>query len=156
VAFTERARESPDAWEGIVTLLTELAELQASNRGLRDVMLSRSHGRSRVAQMRDRIKPLLEELFERAQQQGKLRGDLRPGDVPAMLMMISVTVEFGGEARPELWRRYLTMLLDGIRAGGDRPTELPEPVLDDDDMEEAMQAWPRLRRMTQSARTPSG
>lgn len=156
VAHAERALESPDAWDGIVVLLTELAELQASNRGLRDVMLSESSGRNRVAHMRDRMKPLLERLFERAQQQGKLRGDLRAGDVPAMLMMISVTVEFGGEARPFLWRRYLTLLLDGICARRDEPTEMPEPVLDDDDMEEAMQAWPRLRRIASAAAEKRG
>jgi hypothetical protein len=43
------------------------------------------------------------------------------------------------------------MLLDGICARRDQPTELPEPVLDDEDMQEAMRAWPRLRRRTTSA-----
>lgn len=156
VAHAERALEAPDAWVGLATLLTELAGLQASNRALRDVMLSESFGRARVAQMRDRMQPLLEELIERAQQQGTLRDDLRAGDVGAMLMMISVTVEFGGESRPDLWRRYLTLLLDGICTRRDQPTELPEPVLDDDDMEEAMRAWPRLRRMTPSAADKRG
>jgi hypothetical protein len=156
VAHAERALESPDAWDGVVTLLTELAELQASNRALRDIMLSGSDGRGRVAQMRERMQPLLEQLVERAQQQGTLRDDLRAGDLGAMLMMISVTVEFGGESRPYLWRRYLTLLLDGICTRRDQPTELPEPVLDDDDMEEAMRAWPRLRRMTPSAAEKRG
>jgi hypothetical protein len=93
----------------------------------------------------------MEQLVERAQRQGMLRGDLRAGDIPAMLMIISVTVEFGGEARPDLWRRYLTMLIDGICERREQPTQLPEPVLDDDDMQEAMRAWPRLRRKAPSA-----
>lgn len=156
VTLAERALELPDAWEGVVVLLTELAENQAADRGLRDIMLSESYGHDRVAQMRDRIKPLLEQMVERAQRQGGLRADLRAGDVPAILMMISVTVEFGGEARPDLWRRYLTMLLDGICAHRDGPTELPEPELGDDEMPEAMQAWPRLRRMTPSGADKRG
>lgn len=147
VARAEQALEAPDPWDGIVTLLTEMAEKQAADRGLRDIMLSESYGRDRVARMRERMQPLMEQVVERAQRQGMLRGDFRAGDVPALLMMISVTVEFGGEARPDLWRRYLTMLLDGICARRDQPTELPEPVLDDEDMQEAMRAWPRLRRM---------
>jgi AcrR family transcriptional regulator len=156
VAQAEQALESPDPWDGVVALLTQMAGLQASNRGLRDVMLSESSGRDRVAKMRDRIKPLVEQLFERAQQQGKLRGDLRASDVPALLMMISVTVEFGGQARPNLWRRYLAMLLDGLSVRRDEPSELPEPVLDDEDVEEAMRAWPRLRRMTPSGTEKRG
>ena len=151
VARAERALELPDAWDGVVSLLAELAEIQAADRGLRDIMLSESFGRDRVAQMRDRIKPLLEQVVERAQRDGRLRGDLRAGDLPAILMMISVTVEFGGEMRPDLWRRYLALLVDGISARRDGPTELPEPVLDDEDMREAMQAWPRLRRMAPTA-----
>jgi hypothetical protein len=151
VARAEQALEAPDPWEGIVTLLTELAEKQAADRGLRDIMLSESYGRDRVALMRDRMQPLMEQLVERAQRQGTLRGDLRAGDIPAMLMMISVTVEFGGEARPDLWRRYLTMLIDGICERREQPTQLPEPVLDDDDMQEAMRAWPRLRRKPPAA-----
>jgi AcrR family transcriptional regulator len=147
VTLAERALELPDAWEGVIVLLTELAETQAADRGLRDIMLSESYGHDRVAQMRDRIKPLLERMVERAQQQGGLRADLRAGDLPAILMMISVTVEFGGEARPDLWRRYLTLLLDGICAHRDGPTALPESELEDEDMPEAMRAWPRLRRM---------
>lgn len=150
VALAERALEVPDAWESVVWLLTRLAEIQARDRGLRDIMLSESYGHDRVAQMRDRIKPLLEQVVERAQRQGGLRADLRAGDLPALLMMISVTVEFGGAVRPEVWRRYLTILLDGVCARRDGPTELPEPVLADDDMHEAMRAWPRLRRMAPS------
>lgn len=151
VARAEQALAAPDAWDGVVALFTDLAEIQAADRGLRDIMLSESYGRDRVARMRDRIKPLLEQVIERAQRQGTVRDDLRAADVPAMLMMISVTVEFGGDARPCLWRRYLTMLLDGIRVRREGPTEIAEPVLDDEDMQEAMRAWPRLRRMTPSA-----
>lgn len=148
VAAAERALESQDAWAGMVGLVTELAEIQAADRGLRDIMLSEAYGHDRVAQMRDRIKPMLEQAVERAQRQGGLRADFRAADVPALLMMIAMTVEFGRDVRPDVWRRYLTMLLDGISERRDRPTELPEPELDDDDMHEAMLAWPRLRWTT--------
>ncbi|HEV2347370.1 MAG TPA: helix-turn-helix domain-containing protein [Actinocrinis sp.] len=148
VAAAERSLENPDAWAGMVNLVTELAEIQAADRGLRDIMLSEAYGRDRVAQLRDRIKPMLEQAVERAQRQGGLRADFRAADVPALLMMIAMTVEFGRDVRPEVWRRYLTMLLDGISARRDHPTRLPEPELDDDDMHEAMHAWPRLRWTT--------
>src|SRR5882757_2154058 len=141
VGLAERAIEHPDAWAGLVGLMTDLAELQAGDRGLRDLMLSETYGRDRVAQMRDRIQPLMERVVERAHESGQLRADLRAGDLPVLLLMVSATVEFTHLARPEGWRRYATIMLDGMCERRDRPTELTEPVLDDDALHEAMHGW---------------
>lgn len=144
--LTEQALANPDAWEGLVGLLTNMAEVQAADFGLRDVMLSETYGRDRIAQMRDRIKPMMERLVERAQEQGRLRADFRATDIMAVQLMISATVEFTHGVRDSGWRRYVPMVLDGLSASRDGVTRLTEPELDDDDLHSAMQCWPRYRR----------
>jgi AcrR family transcriptional regulator len=146
VALTEQAIENPDAWAGLVGLMLELAELQAGDRGLRDLMLSETYGRDRVAQMRDRIKPLMDRMVERAVGQGSVRADLCAGDIPVLQLMISATISFTEPVRPEVWRRYATILLDGVCQRRDQPTPLTESVLDDDELHLVMHGWPRDRR----------
>jgi AcrR family transcriptional regulator len=144
--LTEQALANPDAWAGLVGLLTRMAEIQAADFGLRDVMLSETYGRDRVAQMRDQIKPMMERLVRRAQEQGSLRADFRATDIMAVQLMISATVEFTHGVRDGGWRRYVPMLLDGLSARRDGVTELTEPELEEDDLHAAMQCWPRYRR----------
>jgi AcrR family transcriptional regulator len=152
VALTEAAQQNPDAWDGLVALMVELAEMQAADRGLRDLMLSEVYGRDRVAQMRERIKPLMDGLVSRAVAQGRVREDLKAGDMPALMLMIATTVEFTAAVRPGNWRRYLGIMLDGLCQRRDRPTPLGEPVLDDDAIHLAMNNWPPTnRRPPQSA-----
>ncbi len=42
---------------------------------------------------------------------------------------------------PELWRRYLRLLPDGLRAADGSPSPLPVPALDPDALDRAMAAW---------------
>lgn len=146
VALTEQALANPDAWAGLVDLMIELAELQAGDRGLRDLMLSETYGRDRVAQMRDRIKPLMDRMVERAVEQGGVRADLRAGDLPVLQLMISATIGFTQQVRPEAWRRYATILMDGLCHRRDQPTPLTESELDDDDLHQVMHGWPHDHR----------
>ena len=92
--------------------------------------------------MRDRMKPLMERLVERAVAEGGARDDLRAGDIPVLLKMITSTVEFTQPVRPQAWRRYVTILLDGLCCRRERPTALTEPVLSDDDLHTAMHFGP--------------
>lgn len=142
VGMTERAAYNPDAWAGLVDLLIEMTEMQAADRGLRELMLSEAYGRDRVAQMRDLMKPLMERLVERAVAEGGVRDDLRAGDIPVLLTMITSTVVFTQPVRPQAWRRYVTILLDGLCRRRERPTQLTEAELSDDDLHTAMHHLP--------------
>ncbi|MFJ9150299.1 hypothetical protein ACIRP7_19935 [Streptomyces sp. NPDC102270] len=42
------------------------------------------------------------------------------------------------EGAPELWRRYVALLLDGLRHDRDRPTPLPHRALDKDEFDQTM------------------
>ena len=54
--------------------------------------------------------------------------------------------EFTREVRPELWRRYLTVLLDGLRVDRTELTPLPEPPIDPGDVDQIRACWRAQRR----------
>ena len=66
--------------------------------------------------------------------------------IAVLQVMISATVSFTQPVRPEAWRRYATILLDGVCRRRDQPTPLTESVLDDDELHLVMHGWPRDRR----------
>ena len=71
----------------------------------------------RQAQMRERVAPLLGQLVARAKDQGGLRPDIVPPDFPILQLMLGAVTEHIGQ--PDLWRRYLAVLIDGMRARSD-------------------------------------
>ena len=87
VTIAEDALDEPDAWAGFTGFVEQVLALHARNRGLRDVVETRAHGRERAAAMRRRMAPLLTRLVERAQAEGTLRSDFRPQDV-ALLQLL--------------------------------------------------------------------
>jgi AcrR family transcriptional regulator len=121
-SYTRTALAESDAWAGLTVALEKVCELQAMDRGLREVMLGTGRGPQRRAQMRERVMPLLEQLMARAKDQGGLRSDIVALDFPILQLMLGAVTEHIGE--PDLWRRYLALLLDGMRA---RPDMTPLP-----------------------------
>ena len=129
VALAERALAEPDAWAGFTGFLEAALELQSRNRGLKDVIESRAHGRDGAQAMRKRMRPLLARLVERAQEQGSLRADFTPQDMPLLFWSTDRVIELAGDVTPDLWRRQLAFVLDGLRSAAARP--LPAPPLGD-------------------------
>lgn len=148
VGLADEALEAEDPWEGFVFFLTEMAARQAQDRGLKEVLLGSTSGRAHVERIRDRMRPLGEALVARAQAAGALRGDFAAGDLPMLQMMIGIVADVGAEVDPELWRRFLALLLDGMRASGPSRDPLPGPPLDFARLDEVMCRWqpPRWRR----------
>lgn len=71
-------------------------------------------------------------LLERAREDGRLREDFDVFDVPMLHLMLGAVADATREVAPELWRRYLGIFLDGMRAKRDAPTPLPCEPLDAD------------------------
>ena len=86
-------------------------------------------------------------LLTRAQEQGTLRRDLMPADLPILQLMVGAVTDH--TSRAELWRRYLAIVVDGLRAEPGRPTPLPEIAVSDDELQEAI-----LDSSVRSARDP--
>ena len=123
VAAAETAAAREDAWSGLVSFLEHVLELQARNLPLRGLFLR--HGGGRAAERRRLILPLLEGVIERGREQGVLRDDLTVGDLALALWSFSPVIEATAAAAPDVWRRHLRILLDGMRPAAATPQEVP-------------------------------
>lgn len=124
VAIAERGLRVEDPWEGLCQFLREDFELQADDRGLREFMLGRATGSALHQAARARIGPLVDELVQRAQASGDLHPDIGPGDLEIVLSMLGGLMDASATVAPELWRRYLDIILGGMRS-----SDSPEPLM---------------------------
>jgi AcrR family transcriptional regulator len=147
-AIASRAEEAlaiDDPWLALEGWLVGMLEEQAMDRGLRELAFAGQHGRERVARARQRIAPMVEQLVARAHASGQLRADVVPEDIPIVQKMVCDVMDLCAGVDQQLWRRYLALLLDGMRAGGEGPTPLPVPALAQDDVAGCLRMW-RARR----------
>ena|ERR1700712_739325 len=139
VADVDReALEDPDAWNGLLTFLQRDLHMRHGDRGLNEIMNNPLLGDARVTQVRDQIAPLITALVDKAQQQGVVRPDLDQTDLIFMQLALSAIMEKTRGISPDLYRRYLTFFLDGIRVRADAPTPLPVPALNANETHLAM------------------
>jgi phytoene dehydrogenase-like protein len=103
-------------------------------------MMFATYGRDRVAYAREQMRPVVTKLVERAQEAGVLREDFRATDVPLIAYMLGAAAEYAGYVEPEVWRRYLALIIDGLRPSRDGVSELPVPALTPQEMEQSMRA----------------
>jgi AcrR family transcriptional regulator len=127
VALAEHAAVAENAWVGLSGFLERVLTLHAANRGLKDIVAARGHAGTRAQAMRARLQPLLRRLIERAHEQGTLRLDFTAEDLPLVFWTGGRVIETTAAVAPDHWRRYLGLLLDGLRADGATP--LPAPAL---------------------------
>jgi hypothetical protein len=97
-----------------------------------------TYGRDLVAIARQRNAPLVERLVERAQAAGQLRTDLRQTDIVLIIFVLTDAAQLAQAANPDVWRRYLTLILDGMRPARAGVTPLPVPALLPGEMEKSM------------------
>jgi AcrR family transcriptional regulator len=125
IGIAEAALAEPDTWAGFVRFLEEALVLHARNRALKDVVESEEHGRELARAMRRRIRPLTEELIARAQADGTLRQDFARQDLALLFWGGDRVIELATDVAPELWRRQLGLMLDGLRTPDPRPLGHP-------------------------------
>ncbi|MFF7474696.1 TetR family transcriptional regulator [Streptomyces sp. NPDC008092] len=120
---TREGAEDADAWRGLTVSLERVAELQALDRGLREVVLHSERAVPAGLRHREQIRRNVDLVVERAKEQGVLRPDAEPWDLVVIQQMLAAVTERSGQ--PDLWRRYLRLLLDGLRTGPEGTEPLP-------------------------------
>jgi AcrR family transcriptional regulator len=125
--LADRAREalaSPNAWQGFSDFIRFVAELQACDRGLCEVMASRPEVMDTAA-VASGLPELSDQLVKRSQRSGDLRRDLDWRDVPMIACGLGRVTH--GEPPPSAgrWPRLVEIILDGLRAPGSG--KLPKP-----------------------------
>ncbi len=146
------AYESENSWDGLVWFMQEALSRQCTNKGLRDVVISTTYADQLKDSAKSRIGPALHKLIERAQRDGYLRTDVVESDFPIMEMMISSLGCVTNQLAPDLWRRYLTIMLDGLIVSRDAPTPL-EQFPNDELVAAALRASSRHVKRSDALRT---
>jgi len=121
----EEALEGPDGWSGLCTYVERVCAMQAADRGLKDVLTRTFPHAQKLEAHRTRGYALAVRLVERAQAEGSLRSDFVFEDLVLLLMANAGVVQGVGDAAPDAWRRFVSLMLDGFRSDG--ASELPPP-----------------------------
>ena len=113
VEMAERALRQADPWAGFAGYVTALCELQATNRGLGELLVSVNFdGDERIAHLRATSQRRAREVITRAQEAGRLRPDFDLDDLIRLLMANAGVIQRSTD--PDGWRRHLTLHLDGL------------------------------------------
>lgn len=111
--------EDPDPWRALAGFFEKALALQSADRGLKDILWSSGHGREQVIHARRAIAPPVSKLVRRAVEAGVVRPELATSDVPMINFMLNAIADFSRDVEPELYRRYLAIVLDGLRPRAD-------------------------------------
>jgi AcrR family transcriptional regulator len=140
VGFMDQAVADPDPWHGITVFLERALELQASDRGVKELLTGMPDGLQRLSRIRDRLFPLGAEVVRRAQESGQLRQDIEPQDLPIVQLMITTLIDAARDVDPDLWRRYLQIVLRGLSAQPELEPPLEQLALRVGDVARVMSA----------------
>lgn len=119
----EQARDADRAWDGVRLLLDGIAALLATNVGLRDLALTLDD--ATLPAPGAVIATIVDDLLVRAHAEGDLRAGVTVDDLVAVLWMVTEVARHSPD-HPELYRRYLQVVVDGL-AAGTAPLEVPAP-----------------------------
>jgi AcrR family transcriptional regulator len=121
--LSEAAVTDPDPWEALNKILEAVLAMEASNRGFRQ-LLHDPHGGPEITRRRARITKAVAILVTRAKKAGQLRPDATSSDLVIVLLMVGTVGDRMRDTNPDAWRRYLSIVLDGLRHDPGRSRQL--------------------------------
>jgi AcrR family transcriptional regulator len=125
VAAGERLLCAADPGDGLLEFLTVAAHQR------QQLDLSFLHGAGELsaeaAAAHDRLTGTIDALVERARAHGVLRADVTGTDVLLLMCAPNHVAGYVRDAPPDLWRRYLGIIFDGLRPDGAHPLPHPPP-----------------------------
>lgn len=134
-ATVDQAIEAEDPWEGLVAMLTATAEVQARDQAFLQSVGPELFGEESLLQRNQAMMARMDEFLTRAKAAGAVRDDLSVVDLPFVMSAIGGATQHcaAGPAAgtsPDLWRRYLGIVLDGLRPQGATPLAAPAPTVE--------------------------
>ena len=123
--FATEALAEEDPGPAFERFLYRGAELQATDRSLSEVMRDRPDAMQSAAQEVGLLE-LVRKLLSRAQAAGAVRPDAVAEDVPMLMCGLGTSTPGceGPFVTSTSWRRFLTIVVDGLRAGAS--SEMPK------------------------------
>ncbi|MFJ9948720.1 TetR/AcrR family transcriptional regulator [Kitasatospora sp. NPDC091207] len=121
----QEALAAEDAWVAIERYFERIFELVAADRGINDLVTQAIPATPAMIGISRQNAATVGTLVARAQEQGTMRPDVVTMDLLFMLGPLCRALPATTELRPDLWRRYLALLLDGFRTRATHPLPVP-------------------------------
>jgi AcrR family transcriptional regulator len=111
--------EEDDPWRGVERFLYGMADRASQDHGISDANKEKCMASPALAGERRRVLDLTAQLVKRAQAAGVVRDDVAGQDLMFLMGAVASIGElpFPG-LRADLWKRYLGIVLDGLRPAG--------------------------------------
>ena len=148
IAIADESAELADPWQGLTDFFSRTLELMVANRGLHDVFMP-GMGSEWFVRLEERVRPVLAGLVSRGQKAGVVRPDLEQGDIGVVVQMLAAVSDIPSADPSALVRRYLTLVLDGLRPAA---TKLPGSPPSQEELRAAHTASPSRAALQPSAR----
>jgi AcrR family transcriptional regulator len=116
----EAANERKRAWDGLREFMQAAVELHMQDRGLYEAIHDRLKADPRMMEKKTHLVESIAGLVERAKREGDIRRDVVPQDVPMLVAAVAQAGAITRDTDPEVWRRYLQIMVDGLRSDGGR------------------------------------
>jgi hypothetical protein len=107
--------------------MTTAIELLARDRAFCEVVGRPSLQHPAVHAGIEQLCEVVETLTDRARRQGVIRQDITGRDIVLLLGGVHQTAAPLQDTQPQLWRRYLGLIFDGIRTQAAQPLPHPPP-----------------------------
>jgi len=118
----------PDAWDAFEHAMTHMVQLAACDRCISQAA-PEVVADPRVGELREALLADIERLLDRGKATRVVRGDIRAEDIVVLVTTVAATVQRLGGSDRNLWRRYLGIVLDGLRTAGAAPLTPGPPDL---------------------------
>jgi AcrR family transcriptional regulator len=131
-AIAQDARDAlaiDDPWLALVAFFERTATRQAADRGLYETLTGQGNP-AEQARLWPQVVASVTTLFDRAHAAGVIRQDAAAQDVAAIFTLLGPAYEMSRATSLELWRRYLALMLDGLRPSGQPAFPVPPPPVD--------------------------
>ena len=113
IEAASQALDDPDPWHAFATHVRFLAHLQATDRGLADLLITEVTCAPELEHLRSRALQDFTRIAARSRASGALRADFTPEDLVLLLMANAGLVDRTADAAPQAWQRFMTLPLTG-------------------------------------------
>ncbi|MER6582717.1 helix-turn-helix domain-containing protein [Nonomuraea sp. NPDC001023] len=120
-AAAQAAQAAQDAYQALRAFIEHALEQAATDRGLRELMRRGAGESESIERAREGIAESCGRLITRAREQGTLRADITVDDIAPIVSMIDSVMDLPSSGAAQPWRRYLALILDGLRTGRSTP-----------------------------------
>jgi AcrR family transcriptional regulator len=110
------ALQIEDPWQALVAFMCGVQEIHATDRGIKELAMGTCRGMALACRAQELFDPLIRELMDRCQKAKVLRDGVGAQDLLLIPIMVGAVIDGARSVDPELWRRALTIALDGLRS----------------------------------------